>query len=58
MLYVLDPFLCPGAGPGAEEGGEKSVWLLALLRCYTEMLSALPESIQSALVLQVRTGPS
>ncbi|XP_058632229.1 mediator of RNA polymerase II transcription subunit 13-like isoform X2 [Onychostoma macrolepis] len=53
VLYVVDPFLCPGAGPGAEEGGEKSVWLLALLRCYTEMLSALPESIQSALVLQV-----
>lgn len=64
MLYVVDPFLCSGAGSGDEEGGEDvdvgNVWLLALLRCYTDMLSALPESIQPALVLQVRTasGPN
>ncbi|XP_042571821.1 mediator of RNA polymerase II transcription subunit 13-like isoform X4 [Cyprinus carpio] len=57
VLYVVDPFLCSGAGSGDEEGGEDvdvgNVWLLALLRCYTDMLSALPESIQPALVLQV-----
>ncbi|XP_050965328.1 mediator of RNA polymerase II transcription subunit 13-like isoform X4 [Labeo rohita] len=57
VLYVVDPFLCSGAGSRDEEGGEdmdaSSVWLLALLRCYTDMLNALPESIQPALVLQV-----
>ncbi|KAK2911437.1 hypothetical protein Q8A67_003570 [Cirrhinus molitorella] len=57
VLYVVDPFLCSGAGSRDEEGGEDmdtgSVWLLALLRCYTDMLNALPENIQPALVLQV-----
>uniref|UniRef100_A0A672RH56 Mediator of RNA polymerase II transcription subunit 13 n=1 Tax=Sinocyclocheilus grahami TaxID=75366 RepID=A0A672RH56_SINGR len=54
VLYVVDPFLCSGAGSGDEEDGDVgSMWLFALLRCYTDMLSALPESIQPALVLQV-----
>ncbi|XP_067261608.1 mediator of RNA polymerase II transcription subunit 13-like isoform X1 [Chanodichthys erythropterus] len=57
VLYVLDSFLCSGAGLGDEEGGDSmdagSTWLLALLRCYTDMLSELPESIRPALVLQV-----
>uniref|UniRef100_A0A673X989 Mediator of RNA polymerase II transcription subunit 13 n=1 Tax=Salmo trutta TaxID=8032 RepID=A0A673X989_SALTR len=42
VIYVVDPFLCSG-----------SVWLLGLLRCYTEMLQTLPESMRPALVLQV-----
>uniref|UniRef100_A0A8C2CM66 Mediator of RNA polymerase II transcription subunit 13 n=1 Tax=Cyprinus carpio TaxID=7962 RepID=A0A8C2CM66_CYPCA len=55
VLYVVDPFLCSGAGSGDEEGGEDvdvgNVWLLALLRCYTDMLSALPESIHGVSVV-------
>ncbi|XP_026999390.1 mediator of RNA polymerase II transcription subunit 13-like isoform X1 [Tachysurus fulvidraco] len=59
VLYLVDPFLCSGSGVGsgeeeeAEEVQSRSMWLLALLRCYTDMLSSLPENIQSALVLQV-----
>ncbi|XP_045064023.1 mediator of RNA polymerase II transcription subunit 13-like isoform X2 [Coregonus clupeaformis] len=63
VIYVVDPFLCSGGardgggGGGEEEEGEEveggSVWLLGLLRCYTEMLQTLPESIRPALVLQV-----
>ncbi|TSL28182.1 Mediator of RNA polymerase II transcription subunit 13-like [Bagarius yarrelli] len=59
VLYLVDPFLCSGFGMGsreeeeAEEVESRSMWLLALLRCYTDMLSTLPENIQSALVLQV-----
>ncbi|XP_076868110.1 mediator of RNA polymerase II transcription subunit 13-like isoform X2 [Brachyhypopomus gauderio] len=59
VLYLVDPFLCSGsgAGPGEEEEAEEvesgSVCLLALLRCYTDMLGMLPESVQQVLVLQV-----
>uniref|UniRef100_A0AAY5E7Y8 Mediator of RNA polymerase II transcription subunit 13 n=1 Tax=Electrophorus electricus TaxID=8005 RepID=A0AAY5E7Y8_ELEEL len=59
VLYLVDPFLCSGsgAGPGEEEDAEEvesgSVCLLALLRCYTDMLSVLPENVQQVLVLQV-----
>ncbi|KAJ7987316.1 hypothetical protein DPEC_G00337460 [Dallia pectoralis] len=61
IIYVVDPFLCSGRvrdGEGGEEDeGEEvetgSVWLLGLLRCYTEMLQTLPESMRPALVLQV-----
>uniref|UniRef100_A0A672RFU9 Mediator of RNA polymerase II transcription subunit 13 n=1 Tax=Sinocyclocheilus grahami TaxID=75366 RepID=A0A672RFU9_SINGR len=46
VLYVVDPFLCSGAGSGDEEDGDVgSMWLFALLRCYTDMLSALPEMV-------------
>lgn len=38
----------------AEEVESRSMWLLALLRCFTDMLSTLPENIRPALVLQVR----
>ncbi|KAJ3605431.1 hypothetical protein NHX12_027478, partial [Muraenolepis orangiensis] len=37
VIYIVDPFLCSSG----------------LLRCYTEMLKLLPESIRPALVLQV-----
>uniref|UniRef100_A0A4W5JB58 Mediator of RNA polymerase II transcription subunit 13 n=1 Tax=Hucho hucho TaxID=62062 RepID=A0A4W5JB58_9TELE len=47
VIYVVDPFLC------SEEVEAGSVWLLGLLRCYTEMLQTLPESMRPALVLQV-----
>ncbi|XP_029625196.1 mediator of RNA polymerase II transcription subunit 13-like isoform X3 [Salmo trutta] len=62
VIYVVDPFLCSGGARdggagGEEEEGEEveagSVWLLGLLRCYTEMLQTLPESMRPALVLQV-----
>uniref|UniRef100_A0A8C7UT30 Mediator of RNA polymerase II transcription subunit 13 n=1 Tax=Oncorhynchus mykiss TaxID=8022 RepID=A0A8C7UT30_ONCMY len=59
VIYVVDPFLCLGRARdgGEEEEGEEveagSVWLLGLLRCYTEMLQTLPESMRPALVLQV-----
>uniref|UniRef100_A0AAZ3PJ87 Mediator of RNA polymerase II transcription subunit 13 n=1 Tax=Oncorhynchus tshawytscha TaxID=74940 RepID=A0AAZ3PJ87_ONCTS len=47
VIYVVDPFLC------SEEVEAGSVWLLGLMRCYTEMLKTLPESMRPALVLQV-----
>ncbi|XP_059904789.1 mediator of RNA polymerase II transcription subunit 13-like isoform X3 [Gadus macrocephalus] len=62
VIYMVDPFLCSsGAGDGGggcpeDEGAEVepgSIWLLGLLRCYTEMLKLLPETIRPALVLQV-----
>ncbi|KAL2100420.1 hypothetical protein ACEWY4_004814 [Coilia grayii] len=62
VLYVVDPFLCgggAGAGVGGAGEGEEqeveggSVWMLALLRCYTELLHLLPENMRPALTLQV-----
>ncbi|XP_066544928.1 mediator of RNA polymerase II transcription subunit 13-like isoform X2 [Amia ocellicauda] len=50
ILYVVDPFLCAAED---EEAGSGSVWLLGLLRCYTDILRGLPEALQPALVLQV-----
>ncbi|XP_061703731.1 mediator of RNA polymerase II transcription subunit 13-like isoform X3 [Syngnathoides biaculeatus] len=60
VIYIVDAFLSPtgarGDGGEEEEGDEVeagSVWLLGLLRCYSEMLQTLPETIRPALVLQV-----
>ncbi|XP_049593207.1 mediator of RNA polymerase II transcription subunit 13-like isoform X3 [Syngnathus scovelli] len=60
VVYVVDAFLSPtgmrSEGGEEEEGDEveaESVWLLGLLRCYTEMLQTLPETVRPALVLQV-----
>ncbi|XP_049330535.1 mediator of RNA polymerase II transcription subunit 13-like isoform X2 [Astyanax mexicanus] len=59
VLYMVDPFLCSGTGmgPGDDEEAEEvesgSVWLLSLLRCFSDMLSMLPENLQPAVVLQV-----
>uniref|UniRef100_A0A667YDZ0 Mediator of RNA polymerase II transcription subunit 13 n=1 Tax=Myripristis murdjan TaxID=586833 RepID=A0A667YDZ0_9TELE len=47
VIYIVDPFLC------SKEVDAGSIWVLGLLRCYTEMLQALPESMRPALVLQV-----
>uniref|UniRef100_A0A8C8FL35 Mediator of RNA polymerase II transcription subunit 13 n=1 Tax=Oncorhynchus tshawytscha TaxID=74940 RepID=A0A8C8FL35_ONCTS len=48
VIYVVDPFLC------SEEVEAGSVWLLGLMRCYTEMLKTLPEMfIHSLCVVQV-----
>uniref|UniRef100_A0A3B4X9Z4 Mediator of RNA polymerase II transcription subunit 13 n=1 Tax=Seriola lalandi dorsalis TaxID=1841481 RepID=A0A3B4X9Z4_SERLL len=44
VIYIVDAFLSSSAG---------SIWLLGLLRCYTEMLQTLPEMMRPALVLQV-----
>ncbi|XP_029108438.1 mediator of RNA polymerase II transcription subunit 13-like isoform X3 [Scleropages formosus] len=61
VLYLVNPFLCSSGGGERGDGEAESeaeaesdgVWLLALLRCYAEMLRGLPESLQAALVLQV-----
>uniref|UniRef100_A0A8C4EAE3 Mediator of RNA polymerase II transcription subunit 13 n=1 Tax=Dicentrarchus labrax TaxID=13489 RepID=A0A8C4EAE3_DICLA len=60
VIYIVDAFI--SSSGARNEGGEEeesdeveadSIWLLGLLRCYTEMLQALPETIRPALVLQV-----
>ncbi|KAM9820437.1 mediator of RNA polymerase II transcription subunit 13-like [Neosynchiropus ocellatus] len=60
VVYIVDAFLGPNItrSEGGEEGDADeveggSIWLLGLLRCYTEMLQTLPEKIRPALVLQV-----
>ncbi|XP_029024183.1 mediator of RNA polymerase II transcription subunit 13-like isoform X2 [Betta splendens] len=60
VIYIVDAFLSLSGARnegGEEEEGEEaeagSVWLLGLLRCYTEMLQTLPETMRPALVLQV-----
>ncbi|XP_061590092.1 mediator of RNA polymerase II transcription subunit 13-like isoform X2 [Cololabis saira] len=60
VIYIVDAFITSSGGRnegGEEEEGEEvessSVWLLGLLRCYTEMAQTLPENMRSALVLQV-----
>lgn len=61
VIYVVDAFLSSSGSRsegGEEEEGDEveagSVWLLGLLRCYTEMLQTLPETMRPALVLQVK----
>ncbi|XP_019127277.1 mediator of RNA polymerase II transcription subunit 13-like isoform X4 [Larimichthys crocea] len=60
VIYIVDAFL--SLSGSRNEGGEEeesdeveasSIWLLGLLRCYTEMLQTLPEMMRPALVLQV-----
>ncbi|KAG8010720.1 Mediator of RNA polymerase II transcription subunit 13-like, partial [Nibea albiflora] len=60
VIYIVDAFL--SLSGTRNEGGEEeesdeveasSIWLLGLLRCYTEMLQTLPEMMRPALVLQV-----
>uniref|UniRef100_UPI0037E774A6 mediator of RNA polymerase II transcription subunit 13-like isoform X2 n=1 Tax=Semicossyphus pulcher TaxID=241346 RepID=UPI0037E774A6 len=60
VIYIVDAFLSSSAARnegGEEEEGDEveagSIWLLGLLRCYTEMLQTLPETMRPALVLQV-----
>ncbi|XP_040053717.2 mediator of RNA polymerase II transcription subunit 13-like isoform X3 [Gasterosteus aculeatus] len=60
VIYIVDAFLSSSGarneGGEEEEGDEveaSSIWLLGLLRCYTEMLKTLPETMRPALVLQV-----
>ncbi|KAK7895638.1 hypothetical protein WMY93_020963 [Mugilogobius chulae] len=59
-VYIVNPFLSSNGAKfdgGEEDVGEEaetgSVWLLGLLRCYTEMLQSLSETIRPALLLQV-----
>lgn len=61
VIYIVDAFLSSSGARnegGVEEEGDEvqagSIWLLGLLRCYTEMLQTLPEMMRPALVLQVR----
>ncbi|KAM8744358.1 mediator of RNA polymerase II transcription subunit 13-like isoform 3-T3 [Acanthopagrus schlegelii] len=60
VIYIVDAFL--SSSGVRNDGGEEdetdeveagSIWLLGLLRCYTEMLQTLPETMRPALVLQV-----
>ncbi|XP_041816077.1 mediator of RNA polymerase II transcription subunit 13-like isoform X3 [Chelmon rostratus] len=60
VIYIVDAFLSSSGARnegGEEEEGDEveagSIWLLGLLRCYTEMLQTLPETMRPALVLQV-----
>ncbi|CAF99193.1 unnamed protein product, partial [Tetraodon nigroviridis] len=57
VIYIVDAFLSGSGRNEVEEEGDEvetgSIWLLGLLRCYTEMLQTLPEGIRPALVLQV-----
>lgn len=57
VIYIVDAFLTGSGRNEVEEEGDEveagSIWLLGLLRCYTEMLQTLPEGIRPALVLQV-----
>lgn len=60
VIYIVDAFLNSSGvrneGGEEEEGDEietGSIWLLGLLRCYTEMLQTLPEMTRLGLVLQV-----
>lgn len=57
VIYIVDAFLNGTGRNEVEEEGDEveagSIWLLGLLRCYTEMLQTLPEGIRPALVLQV-----
>lgn len=60
VIYIVDAFLSSSGARnegGVEEEGDEvqagSIWLLGLLRCYTEMLQTLPEMMRPALVLQV-----
>ncbi|XP_057674816.1 mediator of RNA polymerase II transcription subunit 13-like isoform X1 [Corythoichthys intestinalis] len=60
VVYIVDAFVSPtgmrSEGVEEDEGDDVeagSVWLLGLLRCYTEMLQTLPETTRPALVLQV-----
>ncbi|XP_017263346.1 mediator of RNA polymerase II transcription subunit 13-like isoform X1 [Kryptolebias marmoratus] len=60
VIYIVDAFIT-SCGQRNERGEDEegvevesnSVWLLGLLRCYTEMLQNLPETMRPALVLQV-----
>ncbi|XP_064152375.1 mediator of RNA polymerase II transcription subunit 13-like isoform X1 [Anguilla rostrata] len=59
VIYMVDPFLRADGSSREEEEEEgegvepDSVWLLGLLRCYTELLRTLPGVLQPAIVLQV-----
>jgi len=64
VIYIVDAFLSSSGARnevGEEEEGDEveasSIWLLGLLRCYTEMLQTLPETMRPALVLQVGSLP-
>uniref|UniRef100_A0A8B9J9X9 Mediator of RNA polymerase II transcription subunit 13 n=1 Tax=Astyanax mexicanus TaxID=7994 RepID=A0A8B9J9X9_ASTMX len=64
VLYMVDPFLCSGTGmgPGDDEEAEEvesgSVWLLSLLRCFSDMLSMLPENLQPVVPCQYLLQPA
>ncbi|XP_028318308.1 mediator of RNA polymerase II transcription subunit 13-like isoform X1 [Gouania willdenowi] len=60
VIYIIDAFVSlsgarneSGEEEETEEEESGSVWLLGLIRCYTEMLQTLPEAMRPALVLQV-----
>ncbi|CAL1569307.1 unnamed protein product [Knipowitschia caucasica] len=59
-VYIVNPFSSLSGSRcdvGEEDVGEEedsgSVWLLGLLRCYTEMLQAVSDTIRPSLLLQL-----
>uniref|UniRef100_A0A671RT58 Mediator of RNA polymerase II transcription subunit 13 n=1 Tax=Sinocyclocheilus anshuiensis TaxID=1608454 RepID=A0A671RT58_9TELE len=50
MIYIVDPFSYEAAEPGASQS---SMWTLGLLRCYLEMLQALPAHIRNSVFVQI-----
>uniref|UniRef100_A0A8C9Z5F9 Mediator of RNA polymerase II transcription subunit 13 n=1 Tax=Sander lucioperca TaxID=283035 RepID=A0A8C9Z5F9_SANLU len=48
VIYIVDAFL---SSKEVDEVEASSIWLLGLLRCYTEMLQTLPEIMRPALVV-------
>uniref|UniRef100_A0A8C4E4K8 Mediator of RNA polymerase II transcription subunit 13 n=1 Tax=Dicentrarchus labrax TaxID=13489 RepID=A0A8C4E4K8_DICLA len=65
VIYIVDAFI--SSSGARNEGGEEeesdeveadSIWLLGLLRCYTEMLQALPETIRPVVPCQYLLQPA
>ncbi len=52
MIYIVDPFSYEAAEPGTSQS---SMWTLGLLRCYLEMLQALPAHMRNSVFVQVGT---
>uniref|UniRef100_A0A7N6AYH0 Mediator of RNA polymerase II transcription subunit 13 n=1 Tax=Anabas testudineus TaxID=64144 RepID=A0A7N6AYH0_ANATE len=65
VIYIVDAFLSSSGARnegGEEEEGDEveagSVWLLGLLRCYTEMLQTLPETMRPVVPCQYLLQPA
>uniref|UniRef100_A0A671YVY9 Mediator of RNA polymerase II transcription subunit 13 n=1 Tax=Sparus aurata TaxID=8175 RepID=A0A671YVY9_SPAAU len=65
VIYIVDAFL--SSSGVRNEGGEEdetdeveagSIWLLGLLRCYTEMLQTLPETMRPVVPCQSLLQPA
>lgn len=48
VLYIVEPFTCGNDSPDVER-----LACLSLLRCYSNILNAVPDSIRSNISVQV-----